>query len=346
MDQQEQPIVVIGASAGGIKALLTLVAELPADFTGTVFVVVHIGASRSMLPVILGRSGPLPASHAVDGERFEPGHIYVAPPDYHLVVGQDTIELSHGPRENYSRPAIDPLFRSAARAHEDRVTAVILSGALSDGVAGLLAVKARGGTVIVQDPQEAIVESMPTSALRSVQADHVLPAQEIGRLLGGMTVVTGEAGEEIPVDPIADDEARIQEDFTEQEHDRRRGEITMFTCPDCGGTLWQAGTGEYLHFRCHVGHTWGSEALLGHKSEEIEAALWSSVRLLEERATLSRQVAARMRQSGQGDRRAGGVEEEAGLDERRADAIRQLLSASLVTPVVALAGDGKVNVAD
>lgn len=346
MDQRDHRIVVIGASAGGIKALLALVAELPAGFRATVFVVVHIGANRSMLPAILERSGQLPAAHAIHGERFRPGHIYVAPPDFHLIVRHDTVELSHGPRENHSRPAIDPLFRSAARAHGAQVTAVILSGALSDGVAGLLAVKARGGTVIVQDPQEAIIESMPISALRSVQADHVVPALEIGRLLASMSPAPVAPGEESRVDPIAEEEARIQRDFTQQEHDRRAGQITMFTCPDCGGTLWQAGAREYLHFRCHVGHAWGSEALLGHKSEEIESALWASVRLLEERATLSRQLAARLRQTGQGAPRAATVEEEAGLDEQRADAIRRLLSASLLTTAEGVAVGRDADVAN
>jgi two-component system chemotaxis response regulator CheB len=345
MDQQDQPIVVIGASAGGIKALQTLVAELPATYRGSLFVVVHIGANRSLLPVILGRSGPIPASHAIDGERFEPGHIYVAPPDEHLIVHQDTISLSHGPRENHSRPAIDPLFRSAAQTHGGRVTGVILSGALSDGVAGLLAVKARGGTVMVQDPREALIDSMPISALRSVQADHVLPARDIGRLLAGMETPPMTRGKDAAMDPIAEDEARIKDDFSRQERDQRAGEITMFTCPDCGGTLWQAGAGDYLQFRCHVGHAWGSDALLGHKSDEIEAALWSSVRLFEERATLSRQVAVRMRQSGQGSQRATTVEEGARLDEQRADAIRRLLSASLVTPSTEDPSNGDADVA-
>jgi two-component system chemotaxis response regulator CheB len=324
MHPHDKPIVVIGASAGRIKALQSLVAEVPADFDGTIFVVTHIGTNQSFLPAILARATPLTVSHATDREHFEPGHIYVAPPDFHMLVHRTSIELSHGPRENHSRPAIDPLFRSAARAHGPRVAGVILSGALSDGVAGLLAVKARGGTAIVQDPDEALIESMPLSALRSVEADYVLPAADIGRLLA--TVGAPPPREEKPVDETVDDVARIREDFAEQEQDERAGELTMFTCPDCGGTLWQSGSGEYLGFRCHVGHTWGSEALLGHKSEEIEAALWSSVRLFEERASLSRQVAARLRQSGREGHRANVIDEGATRDEQHADAIRQLLS--------------------
>jgi len=146
MHQAESPIVVIGASSGGIQALLELIAELPAAYSAPVFVVVHVGTARSLLPNILARGSQLPASHADHGERFEPGHVYVAPPDCHMLVRGDRIELSHGPREKHSRPAIDPLFRSAARSHGPRVVGIILSGALSDGTTGLLAVKSHGGT--------------------------------------------------------------------------------------------------------------------------------------------------------------------------------------------------------
>ncbi len=284
----------------------------------------HIGTNPSSLPAILGRATSLPVSHATDREQFQPGHIYVAPPDFHMLVHRATIELSHGPRENHSRPAIDPLFRSAAQAHGPSVAGVILSGALSDGVAGLLAIKARGGSAIVQDPDEAVIESMPLSALRSVDADHVLPAREIGRLLAAVEPPLPR--KEHPVDVTADDLADIREDFSEQEQDARGGELTMFTCPDCGGTLWQSASGEYLNFRCHVGHTWGAEALLGHKSVEIEAAWWSSVRMFKERASLSRQVAARLRQSNPDGQRAVNVDEGAMLDEQHADAIRHLLN--------------------
>jgi two-component system chemotaxis response regulator CheB len=186
---------------------------------------------------------------------------------------------------------------------------------------------------------------MPVNALRSVQADHILTARDIGRLLASMELPIA-GGKDSAMDPVDEDVSRIREDFSDQELGRRAGEITMFTCPDCGGTLWQSGAGDYLQFRCHVGHAWGQEALLGHKSEEIEAALWSSVRLFEERATLSRQVAARIRQSGQGSQRASVADEGASLDEQRADAIRQLLSASLVMPPAENSSNGEEDVAD
>jgi two-component system chemotaxis response regulator CheB len=270
----------------------------------------------------------LPASHARDGEAIRPGHIYVAPPDFHMLVRDDRIELSHGPRENHSRPAVDPLFRSAARAYGPGVTGVILSGALGDGAAGLLMIKGRGGTVLVQDPAEAIAEGMPTSALRLVEVDHVLSARGIGQWLASLSPVSvSEQGP--PVDPVEEAKAIIHQDFREQESDRRDGQLTMFTCPDCGGTLWQSDTGPVLRFQCHVGHAWGVEALLDQKSENLEAALWTSVRMFEERATLTRQVAARLRHSAADAARADRIEDEASLDEARADAIRGLLSSAL-----------------
>jgi two-component system chemotaxis response regulator CheB len=323
------PVIVIGASAGGIQALLELVSELPEDFGAPIFVVVHIGRTRSVLPRLVERAGSLPASHAQDGEHAKPGHIYVAPPDYHMLLRGDRIALSHGPRENHSRPAIDPLFRSAAVSAGSATTGIILSGALSDGSVGLQLIKAHGGTAIVQDPDEAVIGGMPLSALRFVDADHVLKAREIGRYLAGHPFEPFITSEENSMADIEDrDKDLISQDFRQQESDQRAGRLTMFTCPDCGGTLWQS-SDVGANFRCHVGHTWGAETLLGSKSEELEAALWSSVRLLEERATLSRQLAQRVRESIHDVQRAEDIMEQAHLDERRADAIRELLGLPL-----------------
>lgn len=337
MGGNKSSIVVIGASAGGLQALLEVIAELPATFAAPVFVVVHVGTGRSVLPALLARGGALEASHAVHRERFVPGHIYVAPPDCHLLVREDRIELSHGPRENHSRPAIDPLFRSAAGAHGERVTGVILSGGLGDGSAGLAMIKAHGGTAVVQDPEDAIVESMPMTALRMVQADHVLSARGIGQHLASMPMSPAASDQDDRMDGSIDETAEfIQADFAEQEGNRRSGQLTMYTCPDCGGTLWQSDAGPIARFRCHVGHAWSIESLLGLKSEQLEAALWTSVRLLEERATLSRQVAFRVRNAGAGPDRSGRIDDQAQVDEQRADAIRALLDVSLHAPVRAV----------
>jgi two-component system, chemotaxis family, protein-glutamate methylesterase/glutaminase len=324
-------IVVIGASAGGVEALTTLVRALPPDLPAALFVVVHVppyGGSR--LPAVLSRAGPQPAAHAVHGELIHPGRIYVAPPDRHLLVRQGWVDLSRGPRENHSRPAIDPLFRSAARSYGSRVVGIILSGALYDGSLGLMAVHTRGGLAIVQDPQEAVVESMPRSALKLVAADYVLPAADIAGVIAEFAsrpeAATGEA-------PMTDQDERLQtviaHDFADQADDDRVDETTVYTCPDCGGVMWQEGSGATLGFRCHVGHAFAPEILLDQKSEEFESALWASLRLLKEKATLTRQLAASTRAGTfpGGGAAAERIEEQAELDERYVRVIQEVLEA-------------------
>ena len=322
-------IIVIGASAGGIPALAALVRGLPADLPAAVFVVVHIPPyAVSRLPEILSRVGALPAAHAAHGMAVQPGRILIAPPDRHLLVRNDRVELSRGPRENHSRPAIDPLFRSAARAYGPRVVGIILSGALYDGSLGLMAVKMRGGIAIVQDPIEAVVESMPRSALKLVTTDYVLGAAEIATVVADLATAPVETRGEAPV---AETDERISvviaEDFAEQADNGRAAETTVYTCPDCGGVMWQDGAGQDLRFRCHVGHAYAPEIFLSQKSEEFEAALWTSLRLLKEKATLTRQMAARARAAGNGHREevVARIEEQAQLDERYVRTIQELL---------------------
>ncbi|MEA2583559.1 MAG: two-component system, chemotaxis family, protein-glutamate methylesterase/glutaminase [Thermomicrobiales bacterium] len=325
---QGRDVVVVGASAGGIQALLAMVQGLPADFPAAVFVVVHTTPhTPSVLPRLLERAGQLPAGHARHGEAIVGGRIYVAPPDQHVLVRQGYVELSHGPRENHSRPAVDPLFRSASRAYGSRVTAVVLSGALGDGTAGLMSVKSRGGAAIVQDPNEAIVDGMPRSALRLVEADWVLPAAEIAPVLVQLASepITTRGGPAMSADGERASQT-ISEDIAEQGRDERRNELTLFTCPDCGGSLWQVDEGPLQRFRCHVGHAFGPEALLSLKSEELEAALWTCVRLLTEKATLTRQLATHTVTTGNGSR-ARRIDEQAQLDERHAAVVRELLEA-------------------
>ena len=328
-------IVVIGASAGGIPALTTLVAGLPQDFPASILVVMHIPPyAVSRLPEILSRSGPLPAAHARQGEAIEPGRIYVARPDRHLLVRNRRVELSRGPRENHARPAIDPLFRTAARTYGPRVIGIVLSGALYDGSMGLLAIKTRGGLAVVQDPREAIIDSMPRRAIERAAVDHILPVAEMAATLTDLVrqPVTAQGGNTM-VDSIdAEDrlEAVITEDFAEQASDERAEEMTLFTCSDCGGVLWQGGEGLELRFRCHVGHAFAPEVLLSQKSEELEAALWSSLRLLKEKATLTQQLAARARSTSNGkpaSQAAARIAEQAELDERHMRAIQELLEA-------------------
>ncbi len=177
-------IVVIGASAGGVEALGEIVAELPGDLVASIFVVLHIPPSgTSVLPAILMRRGELPASHAVDGEEIGHGHIYIAPPDHHLFLQSESVRVVRGPKENGYRPAIDPLFRSAAHSFGPRVVGVVLSGALDDGTAGLAVIKEAGGCTLVQDPVEALYPNMPSSAIECVTPDRVLRARELGHAI-------------------------------------------------------------------------------------------------------------------------------------------------------------------
>lgn len=326
MERSERDIVVVGGSAGAIEALTALVRTLPADLPAAVFVVIHTPATAvSHLPEILSRAGPLPARHAREGEAIQTGRIYVAPPDQHLLVRPGVIELTRGPRENHSRPAIDPLFRSAARAYGLHTIGVLRSGALYDGAAGLLAVKGRGGLVMIQDPNEAVVASMPLNALELVEADHILPAARIGseiaRLAQQPALPKGAA-------TMIDDGERIsrviRQDFGEQMANERADEPSMYTCPDCGGMLWQTDPASGGRFRCHVGHVYAPEALLDQQSEEVENALWTCVRLLRERTALHRQRATKSRARGQ-DELAVRFEEQAVLSERHAEIIRELL---------------------
>lgn len=319
-------IVVVGASAGGIEALLSVVRGLPPDLKASLFIVVHVPPySVSRLPEILSRTTSLPAGHASHGDVIRPGHIYVAPPDRHMMIQDGKVALSRGPRENHSRPAIDPLFRSAARAYGARTVGIILSGALYDGAAGLASVKARGGIAIVQDPEEASFPSMPRSALRLVEADYILPAERISE---EVEILARDDVDEPGEDIMMDDEERIvqviEQTFVKQSEDRRAEEPTMYTCPDCGGVLWQVETGPRGRFRCHVGHAYAPEVLLDQKSQELEAALWSCVRLLREKATLTRQTAARSLAGGH-DELAARIEEAAMLSDDHARVIQELL---------------------
>jgi two-component system chemotaxis response regulator CheB len=309
-------IVVIGASAGGLATLQELVRHLPPDLPAALFVVLHTAPNfESALPEILGRAGPLPAVHARDGEPLRTGMITVAPPDYHLLIRFDRVELSHGPRENHARPAVDPSLRTAARAHRNRVVGVLLSGMLGDGTLGLMAVKTRGGVTIVQDPNEATYSGMPEHALQFVEVDHVLPVQEIARVVTGIARAFVEDKETVQME---DGEDRVQQRIRgafDRQVEGSRGEVeSVYTCPDCGGVLWQSEEDRVLAFRCYLGHRYGADRLLSEKSEVVEDALWSATRALVERATLNRQLARQLRERGL-EQRADNLEEQAARDE-------------------------------
>jgi two-component system chemotaxis response regulator CheB len=319
-------IIVIGASAGGVEALTKLVHGLPTDIPAAVFVTIHFPPTgTSALARILGRAGKLKATHAADGEGIEAGHIYIAPPDQHLLIFPDQLRLYRGPRENGNRPAIDPMFRSAALAFGSRVIGVVLSGNLDDGTSGLLAIKRRGGIAVVQEPEDALFPSMPQSAIDHVAVDHVLKLDRVAELLAELAQRAPDR-EEI----VASDEARKETEYTEidmsriEDADNHPGVLAPFGCPDCGGTLWELREGDLVRFRCRVGHAWTADALLASQAETLDAALWTALRALEESASLSHQLAERARSRGM-DRVAERLADNSLLASRRAAIIRDAL---------------------
>ncbi|SEL53358.1 two-component system, chemotaxis family, response regulator CheB [Chitinophaga rupis] len=281
-------IIVIGASAGGFQAIKRLVASLPADLNAAIFIVWHMAPNiQGLLPLNLNKLGTLPASNAIDMEPVETRRIYVARPDFHLMLEKGVVRVTRGPKENRFRPAVDPLFRSAAFAYREKVIGVVLSGALDDGAAGLWTIKQYGGLAVVQDPADAEVSSMPESALRAVKADYVVPIKEMGKLLTELVkeqvTVNGTAIQDKTTEleiNIALDEESLKHNIMEY------GNLTPYTCPECHGVLTVLNEDGRLRFRCHTGHAFSASSLLAAISERIEESLWSAVRNVQESAML------------------------------------------------------------
>jgi two-component system chemotaxis response regulator CheB len=289
-------IIVMGASAGGVEAFRSILANLPKDLPAAVLIVLHISPDHpSVLPRILDAAGPLRAAHAQDGEALEHGRVYVAPPDRHLVVDDGVVRLSRSPREGGHRPAVDPLFRTAARFHGTRVIAVVLSGALDDGTAGLVAVKQRGGMAVVQDPADASCGDMPRSALENVEVDYCLPASGIPRLLEKLSREPVELHSPIP--PLLEQETDIALERNPVS-ESPPGKPSEFSCPSCGGVLNEVHDGKVLRFRCRVGHAYGVASLTADQQDKIEAALWAALRALEDQIVLNRRLVRRAQERG------------------------------------------------
>ena len=277
-------IIVIGASAGGVEALTQLVAGLPADLPAAVFIVLHIPPdSRSRLPEVLQRATRLPTAHAVDGEPVLPGRVYVAPPDLHMLLDQEHVRVVPGPKENRARPALDPLFRSAAHSYGARVVGVVLTGALDDGTAGLLAIRMHGGIAIVQDPEEALFADMPRSALENVGADHCLPVHEIPKILTRLAASPADSPKELTAMSL---EISVDEDQKFKQH----GRASVYTCPECHGTLWELEEGNIKRFRCRIGHAFSPLSLEAEQNRALDELLWAALRALEENAALMEQL--------------------------------------------------------
>jgi len=291
-------ILAIGASAGGVQALCNVIEHLPPNLPAAVFVVLHTSPhGASVLPAILQRTGCLPASHPKDGEAVETGRIYVAPPDRHLAIRKGRIHLSRNASENGHRPAIDVLFRTAARSFGSRVVGVVLTGNLDDGTVGLAAIKQCGGLAVVQDPADADYPGMPESAIANVEVDYVLPladiAAELNRLVREPRPAEGPDCSDVEEEP--DDMGTSKE---EAEGSATPGVPSGLACPECGGALFEKHDTQPLHFRCRTGHAYSPESLLAKQSDALEAALWAALRSLEENAALAKRLEKRSHEYG------------------------------------------------
>ena len=319
-------IVVIGASAGGIQAIKKLVAGLPADLPAAIFVATHLPQfGKSMLPEIINNAGNLPARHAADNEPIKRGRIYIAPPGRHLVVDEGHMRVTTGPSENGFRPAIDVLFRSAAKAHGRRVIGVVLTGLLDDGTAGLLSVKRGGGVAIVQDPQDAMHADMPRNALTYVEPDYCLPLDEIGPALVKLIQNHSNPGSSRELNGEAGASDRMEENLEEMEEGEAPEGPALSACPACGGVVLEMRDGNMLQFQCRVGHRYSPESLLAQHAENVETAMWVALRSLEEHAALSKRMANHWRDM-ESERIAAGFDKRAAEAEKNADLLRKVLS--------------------
>jgi two-component system, chemotaxis family, protein-glutamate methylesterase/glutaminase len=333
-------IVVVGASAGGIDPIKVMLAGLPADLPAALFVVVHVAPqSPGYLPVIFSQAGSLPAKLAADGEAFQRGNVYVAAPDRHLILTPNgRLETPKGPRENRVRPAVDPLFRSAALGYGGRVIGIVLSGGLDDGTAGLRSIKMCGGTTIVQDPADALVESMPVSALRNVTIDYCEAVEDLAPLITRLvsTKVTPEST--VPSKAMKQKlefELNASRNLAPTEDVTRFGDPSIYTCPECHGTLLSLRGERPPRFRCHTGHAFTADSLLAELSEATEEAIWNSIRAIQESALLLTHLADHWRETDskvaeEFDRRAAAARLRAELVHRAALAHEQLSETKVV----------------
>jgi two-component system, chemotaxis family, protein-glutamate methylesterase/glutaminase len=321
-----QHIVVIGTSAGGIETLRTLVAALPADFPAPICVVMHTAPEApGVLDDILNRVGTLRAVNASTGMRLKPGHIYVAPPDYHLLVEPGVLRITKGPRENRFRPAVDPLFRSAAQVYGPKAIGVVLTGNLDDGTAGLWAIKQLGGVAIAQDPRDALFPSMPANAIHHVKVDHVVGIAELAPLLARLT---GQGAAEPDAERVPEQmevEVKIAKEHNPLDAGiENHAEPSSYACPECHGVLLQMKEGGRIRFRCHTGHAYSIASLISAINEGMEDSLWNAIRALEEGGILMQRMAEHL-QGHHGDRETADLADRAKEARRQSTEIRKLV---------------------
>lgn len=277
-----QTIIVIGASAGGIEAVTNLLLQLPQDLNAAIFIVIHIAPQSSgKLAEIFNSKCALNVVTARVGDVIKNGNVYVAPPDYHLIIENNVIHLSHGPKENRSRPAIDPLFRSAAKYYCPRVIGIILTGNLGDGISGLNLIKQCNGIAIVQNPEDAQFPDLPKNTIAAMDVDYILDIKKMGGIINQLVNDFAGSTDETNKLNKVNNSFKIYPEETMNENAGK-----LFTCPDCNGPLAEVKDDKILRFKCTVGHSYTAINLLSKLSEEVESALFSALRLLEERANM------------------------------------------------------------
>jgi two-component system chemotaxis response regulator CheB len=331
-------VIVIGASAGGVSAVRTLLNRVPAHIPAAIFVVVHTSPDGpGMLATVLDRATELTVVTPEDGIAARHGHVYVAPPDYHLIIDGAHVRLTRGPREHRFRPAVDPLFRTAAEHYGARAIGIVLSGNMADGTHGLTLIKEAGGVTMVQDPDEAQAPSMPLSAMRR-GVDYVLPVDEMPRVIMGLLMNERDrrARKSPPARSGKTEVPNPEKPGLDalRTHDVK-GLPSPFTCPDCGGTLREIKEKNLVRYRCHVGHGFNSQSLRDGMDEKLEDTLWSALRAIEENIELRSRMKVRAT-----DQRltafSGSLEQEIADMKLRAAALRRLLlgpSKQASTPV-------------
>lgn len=293
-DPAIKKIVVVGASAGGLLALKQLIGQLRKDFPLPILVVQHIStdATGNVLMNVLNTFNTIKCQHAKPGTTMKAGHLYLAPSDHHLMIDKDLkLLVTKGAQENRARPAIDPLFRSAAVALGNGVIGILLTGYLDDGTAGMKVIKRCGGICIVQDPADADYPDMPQHALNNVKIDYMLPISQMGELL--YRLIHRKLSKRIPVPKNILVEAAIAERvLSDLPSVSALGEQVPFNCPGCGGVLWKMVKDKNLRFRCHTGHAYTSAALLAEQTSKIEETMWTALRMFEERKNLLTEIAS------------------------------------------------------
>lgn len=325
-------VFLIGASAGGIETVRELLRLLPSDFPAPILLVIHTPAdSPGLLARVLNRHSNLLVVNATDGSKLQSARVYVAPPNFHLLIEGDRMRLLNGPVENRHRPAIDPLFRSAARSLGPAAVGIILSGYLDDGCAGLSRINVLGGTTIVQDPDDVLVPDMPRNAMERLNPDYVVPIEELAPLMLRL------ASRELLVTTPKKD---IQ--MTAGNFDENTGSPSDQTCPECHGVLWETEEGGTLRFRCRVGHAFTAETMLEDQGIDVERALWAALRVLEENSELTARLAEKARMGGR-EQAATRYSERAQESKYNATLLRQLLTRGAQEPKPARALDEAIR---